>query len=97
MNINEEIEKYKKQILEYDISKKRKHFRLELLIIIFAIITLGGFFILIIFLREALTTGFVIGQKEANLYGSVIFVVFLIIWCFLLIQWFIIHKTQEEI
>jgi hypothetical protein len=97
MNHDEELMNYKKEILNQQIEMRKQQLRSQFWISFFAIITLIGFFVLIFSIRDATMTGFVVGEKEANLYGLMVLIIFLVIWGFLLFQWYLIHKNSEKI
>jgi hypothetical protein len=96
MGDNEELEKYQKEIFNNELRIKKEQLKSQYMIYLFAFLSLAGFIISIFSLRDAAMTGLVVGQREANLYGMMILVIFLAIWGFLLLQWFIVHKNKEN-
>lgn len=97
MNHEEELYKYKKEIFEHELQIKKQQLKSTSMIYFFAFLSLAGFYTLIFSLRDATISGFVVGEKEANLYGLMILIIFLAIWGFLLLQWYLIQKNKENI
>ncbi|MBR9704954.1 hypothetical protein GOV12_06075 [Candidatus Pacearchaeota archaeon] len=96
MENSDDVAKYRNDILNYQIEIRKKQFTIERWIIFFGVLTLGGFLFLIFSIRDATLTGFVVGEGEANLYGLMILGIFLVVWGFLLLQWFIVHKNNPK-